>query len=304
MTLMGTTWRTFIMAENNELIQFNGIEYPVSYKPAEIIFPKYGEMKENIIKVHDEFAHWTVTPQNIKSSKEVRKNLNLLKRTINSQRIAITSGIQRPAKMFKAQIDDLIAIIDETNKNIDSQLKQYDDKLRQDKHEQHVKFIKKACEDADVDPSKIKYNASWDNKTYSNPRFEAEVYEQVEILHRNKQQLETNKRIIVNKANELGIPFAHYFEQLQREVPLDEILNDMQAEKDELIEIAKKQKETKKQEQADLVKHGDKAIDPQTGEVKDKTYTFSLEFQNVTKYQVDQLNSFLKDWGIKARRIK
>lgn len=304
MTLMGTTWRTFIMAENNELIQFNGIEYPVSYKPAEIIFPKYGEMKDNILKVHDEFANWTVTPQNIKSSKEVRKNLNLLKRTINSQRIAITSGIQQPAKMFKAQIDDLIAIIDETNKNIDSQLKQYDDKLRQDKHEQHVKFIKKACEDADVDPSKIRYNASWDNKTYSNPKFEAELYEQVDILRKNKQQLETNKRIIIQKADELGIPFAHYFDQLQREVPLDQILNDMQGEKDELVAIAKKQKETKKQEQADLVKHGDKAIDPKTGEVREKTYTVRLELEQVTKYQWDQLKCFLKDWGIKARRIK
>ncbi|PLT11384.1 DUF1351 domain-containing protein [Lactobacillus crispatus] len=289
---------------NNELIQFDGIEYPVSYKPAEIIFPKYGEMKDNILKVHDEFADWTVTPQNLKSSKEVRKNLNELKRTINSQRISITSGIQKPAKMFKANIDDLIAIIDETTKNIDSQLKQYDDKLRQDKHDQHVKFIKQACEDAGVDPSKIRYNASWDNKTYSNPKFEAELYEQVDILRKNKQQLETNKRIIIQKADELGIPFAHYFEQLQREIPLDEILNDMQAEKDELIAIAKKQKETKQKEQADLVKHGDKAIDPQTGEIKEKTYTFRLEFQNVTKYQVDQLNNFLKDWGIKARRIK
>ena len=36
-------------------------------------------MKDNILKVHDEFADWTVTPQNLKSSKEVRKNLNKLK---------------------------------------------------------------------------------------------------------------------------------------------------------------------------------------------------------------------------------
>ena len=78
----------------------------------------------------------------------------------------------------------------------------------------------------------------------------------------------------------------------------------MQGEKDELIAIAKKQKETKKREQAELIKQGDKAIDPETGEVKEKTYNFKLEFQNVTKYQVDQLNSFLRDWGIKARRIK
>lgn len=38
------------MAKNNELIQFNGIEYPVSYKPAEIIFPKYDEMKKILLR--------------------------------------------------------------------------------------------------------------------------------------------------------------------------------------------------------------------------------------------------------------
>ena len=302
------------MAKNNELVKnepikhalisFNGIEYPVAFKPAEIIFPDYDSLKKRVNDIRSKYKGWIVTPNDLDSASGTANELNNLKKAINSQRIEITNQAKKPADDFMHQINALVSEIDATRKEINTQLNAYKKKAKEDKHEQHVKFIKKACEDADVDPSKIKYNDSWDNKTYSNPKFKAEVYEQVEILHKNKQQLETNKRIIVNKANELGIPFAHYFDQLQREVPLDQILNDMQGEKDELIAIAQRQKETKKQEQADLVKHGDKAIDPKTGEVKEKTYTVRLELEQITKYQWDQLKRFLKDWGIKARRVK
>lgn len=288
----------------NQLIKFDGNDYPVAFKPAEIIFPKYDDMKNKVDAIRDEFTEWTVTPENLKSSNNTATMLNTLKKAINQQRISITKKAKKPADDFKKKIDILTAEIDETRGSITSQIEIYEDKLRQRKHEQNVKFIKKACADVGVDFAKITYNSSWDTKSYSNSKFESEVDQQVYILVQNKKNFETNSKIIIEKADELSIPATHYITELRQGNTLDVILEEMTAERKNLNEIAKKQKETKKREQADLIRKGDKAIDPETGEVKEKTYTVTLEFENVTKYQLEQLESFLTDWGIKAKRIK
>lgn len=300
---------------NNELIkfdfpdkaiEFDFVEYPVDFKPGEIIFPAYDELKDKIDALQEKFKDWTVTPESLSSSKEQVKNLKALRDSINDSRINITNQIKEPAENFKKQIDSLIEVIDDSRNNIRSQLKSYSDKEKQDKHAQHIKFIKKACEAAEIDPKAIEYDKKWDNKSTRNPQFEAAVSQQIDLLQQNKKIVESNQKIITKTADELKLDPTKYFDDLNRDQPLDEILEAMKNERQYLDHLDEKQDEKIKNDQPKLVKKGDRVVDAETGEVKDNLYTIQLTLPDITQKQLKQLSDFLaaKEIKFKAKRIK
>lgn len=71
----------------------------------------------------------------------------------------------------------------------------------------------------------------------------------------------------------------------------------MDIDHEDIVNVAKMQQATKKAEQAELVKHGDKLIDAKTGEVVDRIYTAVFSIKG-TKEDMKRVQSFLKDWGI------
>jgi hypothetical protein len=73
--------------------------------------------------------------------------------------------------------------------------------------------------------------------------------------------------------------------------------------KEDLTSISKQQQKTKVQEAESLKQVGDRYIDPDTGEVKDKVITLKLEVKG-TSWQMNQLHSFLKDNGIQYRGLE
>lgn len=298
---------------NNELIkfdfpdkaiEFDFVEYPVDFKPGEIIFPAYDELKDKIDALQEKFKDWTVTPESLSSSKEQVKNLKALRDSINDSRINITNQIKEPAENFKKQIDSLIEVIDDSRNNIRSQLKSYSDKEKQDKHAQHIKFIKKACEAAEIDPKAIEYDKKWDNKSTRNPQFEAAVSQQIDLLQQNKKIRESNQKIISQTAEDLKLDPTRYFDDLDREQPLDEILEAMKGERHYLDHL-NENIEQEKIEQPKLIKKCGKAIDPETGEVKDNLYTIQLTLPDITQTQLKQLSDFLaaKEIKFEAKRI-
>ena len=86
-------------------------------------------------------------------------------------------------------------------------------------------------------------------------------------------------------------------------------MNQIDDDKKAIVESAKKHEEFKKQQQASLVQQGDKAIDPETGEVKNKFYNAVLVTKKAkikitgTKYQFDQLFRYFQDMGFKCEEI-
>lgn len=111
----------------NELVNFDG-EIPVKYMPAQVNFEGYDEFKERVVQLHDQYRNYAVSPENLKEAQDLSKKLGKFNRLINKQRTAITNEIKQPAKDFKAQIDDLLKITDETKQQIDSQLAVYEKK--------------------------------------------------------------------------------------------------------------------------------------------------------------------------------
>ena len=285
----------------NELVNFDG-EIPVSYMPAKVDFEGYGEFKERVMQLHDQYRNYVVSPENLKEAQDLSKKLGRFHRRVNKQRTAITNEIKQPAKDFKAQIDDLLKITDETKQQIDSQLAVYEKKEAEERHQKKMVRLQELCQLANIDPEDIEWQKDWDNKSITNKRFDREVNEQISIVQQKQQQFAENAQVITQKADELGLPVDHWIEELGH-ISLPDVLSAMDQYKKDLDDISKRQHETKVKEAENLKQAGDRYIDPNTGEVKEKVITLRLEVKG-NEWQMEQLQSFLKDNAIEYRGLE
>lgn len=310
---------------SNEIFKLNNNEYSLEYESAKLNFKEYPKLKAQVESLHDEFNNWEVTPSNIKESKEVRAKLRKFSKAVNDKKIKVVKVIDQPVSEFKSQIKELCTEVDETASVIDTQIKAYEDHARKDKHEQNLKRIYSFLEEQEKQTDnpeildgmgqsafeyiKENYNDSWDNKSYSNPKFEKDVASLFDEWIERRTAADDAHKLITTKASELKLMPSKYLEDYDNGQSLVDILKSMEEERDYLNDLTQKQAETKKKEQAALLKRGDKAIDPETGEVKDKFYTAVLETNKKkielsgTKYQFKQLFSFLSDMGFKLKGL-
>ena len=280
----------------------NAVAFPVNFAPAQIDFSGYNQMKDQIDQLHDGLENYEVTKGNLKEAKSTRAKLNKLKKAIKGRKVEIKKKAEAPIKNFNDKVESLIDEIDDSSSKISDEIKVFEDQEKQARHEKNLKHIEAICELAEVDPAKIKYQSSWDNKSYSKTKFETEVDQQIALIQQEQAQLADNIKIVSEKAESLALPADHWIKELDNN-PLSSVLNAMAEYKEDLDAVSKAQKETKLNELRDLKKQGDKYVDPETGEVKDKIITLKLEVKG-TKWQLKQLYSFIQDNGIEYEGLE
>ena len=280
----------------------NAVAFPVNFAPAQIDFTGYNKMKDRIDQLHESLEGYVVTKDNLKESKSTRAKLNKLKKAIKVRKVEIKKKAEAPIKDFNDKVESLVAEIDDSSSKISDGIKGYEDQEKQARHEKNLKHIEAICELAEVDPAKIKYQSSWDNKSYSKTKFETEVDQQIALIQQEQAQLADNIKIVSEKAESLALPADHWIKELDNN-PLSSVLNAMADYKEDLDAVSKAQKETKLNELNSLKKQGNKYVDPKTGEVKDKIITLKLEVKG-TKWQLKQLYSFIQDNGIEYQGLE
>ena len=280
----------------------NAVAFPVNFAPAQIDFSGYNQMKDQIDQLHESLEGYVVTKDNLKESKSTRAKLNKLKKAIKVRKVEIKKKAEAPIKDFNDKVESLVAEIDDSSSKISDGIKGYEDQEKQARHEKNLKHIEAICELAEVDPAKIKYQSSWDNKSYSKTKFETEVDQQIALIQQEQAQLADNIKIVSEKAESLALPADHWIKELDNN-PLSSVLDAMTEYKEDLDAVSKAQKETKLNELNSLKKQGDKYVDPKTGEVKDKIIALKLEVKG-TKWQLKQLYSFIQDNGIEYEGLE
>lgn len=278
------------------------VSFPVNFAPAQIDFTGYNKMKDQIDQLCEALDSYDVTKSNLKEAKSTRAKLNKLKKVIKGRKVEIKKKAEAPIKDFNDKVESLVAEIDDSSSKISDGIKGYEDQEKQARHEKNLKHIEAICELAEVDPAKIKYQSSWDNKSYSKTKFETEVDQQIALIQQEQAQLADNIKIVSEKAEGLGLPADHWIKALDNN-PLSSVLNAMADYKEDLDAVSKAQKETKLNELNSLKKQGDKYVDPKTGEVKDKIIALKLEVKG-TKWQLKQLYSFIQDNGIEYEGLE
>lgn len=107
-------------------------------KISELVLPdsisfNYEELKAELTSKVQTYKAIVYDDAQIKEAKADKANLNKLKKALNDERIRLEREYMTPFNTFKAQINEIIGIIDEPVAIIDKQVKAYEEKCKEDK---------------------------------------------------------------------------------------------------------------------------------------------------------------------------
>ena len=296
------------LKKEQEIIALGSKQYGIAFTPAKIDFPEYEKMKSSVDAINAEFTKYDVDTNNFKSAKEARARLNKLAKALNDKKIAIVKEADKPVLVFKNQIKDLMDEIGQASDHIGNQIKVFEDNAKKQREANINADIDKRCKEASVDPSKIEINQQWYNKSEPYATYEKEVNQQIDILIKEKEQKTENIKVVSAKADELGLPYQHWVEQLNNS-PLSDVLIEMDNYAKEVKKAAEREKKPKTEANKNIVEKNGKAIDKNTGEVITDYHIAYLITKKAriklggTNYQFNQLLQYLKDMGFKVEKV-
>ena len=121
-------------------------------------------LKENLVP----YSTLIVTPDTIPDAKAARANVNRLRANIDEYRKTVKKLLSAPAAEFEANCKPLIAMCDEAAGNIDSQVKAFERREKDQKIAAlRIFFNEKIGEDIRFLSFEDIQNPKWENKTYS-----------------------------------------------------------------------------------------------------------------------------------------
>lgn len=103
--------------------------------PEKIDF-NYEELKQELQERISHYETMVYTDEQIKEAKADKANLNKLKKALNDERIRLEKEYMVPFNDFKTKVNEIISIIDKPVAVIDTQVKSYEEKKKQEKFDQ------------------------------------------------------------------------------------------------------------------------------------------------------------------------
>ena len=107
-----------------------------AYQLPEKISFNFDELKQELTEKVSMYETLVYTDDQIKEAKADKAQLNKLKKALNDERIRLEKEYMVPFNSFKSQVNEIISIIEKPVALIDKQVKEYEDKQKQDKMEQ------------------------------------------------------------------------------------------------------------------------------------------------------------------------
>lgn len=141
--------------------------------PEQIKF-NFEDLKSEIQAKAHEYEVSVYTEDNIKAAKADRASLNKLKKALNDERIRREKAYMKPFNEFKAQVNELIGLIDKPILAIDSQIKGYEDSKKDEKRQEILEMWDKKDKPEFLGFDRI-YNPKWLNATISLKKIEEDM---------------------------------------------------------------------------------------------------------------------------------
>jgi len=210
--------------------------------PEKISF-NYEELKQELSAKVSMYETMIYTDDQIKEAKADKANLNKLKKALNDERIRLEKEYMVPFNDFKAKVNEIISIIDKPVAVIDRQVKEYEEKQKQDKMQKIKEFFEK-CNFRDIRFEQI-FESKWLNASVSMKTIE-------EAICAKGEQIAMDMKIIADLPEFSFEAMETYKNTLDVRTALNEAnrLADMakrKAEQERIAAEAKAQEEAKKQ---------------------------------------------------------
>lgn len=156
--------------------------------PENITF-NYEELKNELIEKTAKYETMVYGEDQIKEAKEDRANLNKLKKALNDERIRQEKEYMKPFNVFKAQINEIISIIDKPILMIDGQVKEFEESKKKEKAEL-IALIFDCTEHPEWLTLEQIFNQKWLNASVNQKTITEEIDTRIETIKKDLDTLQ------------------------------------------------------------------------------------------------------------------
>ena len=149
------------------------------------------EFMELVASITEQYEGLTYTEDQMKSAKADRAKLNAMKKAISDRRIQVKKAVMEPYTKFEAEVSEVTALIDKPIAMIDGQIKEYEDRTKEEKKA----ALKKHFEEIAADLEGILtfdrvFDQRYLNVSVSLNKAKADIQEKVDRAHTDLRSLE------------------------------------------------------------------------------------------------------------------
>lgn len=267
------------------------------------------------------YKSMVVTEDAIGASKADKAKIAKISKAISEQRIAIKKRYLEPYNVFEAQMKELSGMCDEAAKNIDVQVKAFDEKRKAEKRETLRGYFSSVNTQAWLSFERIE-NPRWMNVTYDMETAKADIQAAVTAIgenvtaitesggeFENEMLLEYQKTLDLGTAMRRGSELKRMKQKQETRKAAQEAAERARQEAQEKAEreraerIAQKRAEAEAAERAEKLLNSEKAPEPLHVEEPQETEQV-LDFRcYVTRTQMIALRDWLNANGIRFCRV-
>ena len=143
----------------------------------------YEEIKAEVIAQSESYATAVYTDDLIKQAKADRAKLNKFVKAIKDRRTDVRKKLLAPDEEFGRQVDEIVGIVQAAISNIDTQVKNYEAKVRQEKIDKlRAEFDSMVGDMSKILPFERVYVPEWSNATFSISKAKGIMQETIEAV--------------------------------------------------------------------------------------------------------------------------
>lgn len=288
--------------------------------PQSIAF-NFEEVKTWLTENLASYKSMVVTEDEIGAAKADKAKISKLSKTISEQRIAIKKRYLEPYNDFEAKMKELSGMCDEAAKNIDVQVKAFDEKRKTEKREELKAFFESLNQQAWLQFERIE-NPRWMNATYDMETAKSDIQQAVSTIAENVAtiteaggEFESEIFLEYQKTLDLGAAMRRGGElnRLKKEREARRAAQEAaerarreaqeKAERERAERMAQKRAEAEAAERAEKILNAEKTPEPLRVEEPQETEQV-LDFRcYVTRAQMIALRDWLNANGIRFCRV-
>lgn len=288
--------------------------------PQSIAF-NFEEVKTWLTENLASYKSMVVTEDEIGAAKADKAKISKLSKTISEQRIAIKKRYLEPYNVFEAQMKELSGMCDEAAKNIDVQVKAFEEKRKSEKRETLRGYFSSVNTQAWLSFERIE-NPRWMNVTYDMETAKADIQAAVTAIgenvttitasgseFENEMLLEYQKTLNLGAAMRRGSELKRMKQEQESRKEAQEAAErarweaQEKAERERAERMAQKKAETEAAERAEKLLNAEIAPEPTRVEEPQEAEQM-LDFRCfVTKRQMIALRDWLNANGIRFCRV-
>ena len=262
----------------------------------------YDQLKAKVLEDVSVFKGIIISEDNLEDAPKWRAELNKKAKRISDFRIAFEKDFKKRIEKSTSQLKELASFYADASSNIDVQVKEFDEKRKQEKNAAIGKIYADNIGDMEQFlPLQKIYNDKWGNKGFSLSDIEKEIKSRVEMTKDNIEAIQTLGTKYESQMISAYLVRFDMSDALKKKAELEQIDAEMERRRK-----AAEEEELRKQAEAQVttVAENETVQAEEQGELVSEEQEYRLAFEVFgNKEQLTALCNFIRENGYRYNRL-